>query len=72
MISQGRILSANHSQPTSLEEISSFMYSGQIGLKGYFESCVQMLLKVCHFQYNAFFCLRNQFLFFHCKKSKIT
>lgn len=46
MISQSRISSAIHSEPANLDEISSFVYNGQGGLKGYFDSCIQMFLKV--------------------------
>lgn len=46
VVVQSRISSANTSQLTTLEDISSFVYDGQPGFKGYIESCIQMFVKV--------------------------
>lgn len=54
IVSQSRISSAAYSQPATLEVVSSFVYDGQAGLKGFIDSCTQMFLKESKEKYKNF------------------
>lgn len=69
MVAQSRIASAAFSQAVTIDEISSFIYDGQMGLKGYVDSCVQVFLKVpivllYYFKNKIKFYWQKNFVFF--------